>query len=128
MKKTDTVSCGGFTLFEVLIALAVFMLAVAGIAKAIDTALQAALEARQRTQCRQQLESRLAYCLADPPPEGSPRVIPGEKNNGVRVEESLAPFAAKNAKGQDLQGMKKLRIVTKSGTQGDTAEILLNRP
>jgi len=118
----------GFTLFEVLIALAVFMLAVVGIAKALDTALQAALEARQRTQCRQQLESRLAYCLADPPQEGTPRILPAEKNKGVRVEETLTPYAAKNAKDQELQGLKKLKIVTKSGTQTDVAEILLNRP
>jgi type II secretory pathway component PulJ len=122
------IGSNGFTLFEVLIALAVFMLAVVGIAKALDTALQAALEARQRTQCRQQLESRLAYCLADPPQEGTPRILPAEKNKGVRVEETLTPYAAKNAKDQELQGLKKLKIVTKSGNQTDVAEILLNRP
>lgn len=128
MRKISNRSRGAFTLFEVLIALAVFMLAVVGIAKALDTALQAALEARQRTQCRQQLESRLAYCLADPPQEGTPRILPAEKNNGVRVEETLTPYAAKNAKGQELQGLKKLQIITKSGTQSDRAEILFNHP
>lgn len=128
MTRIDARSGRGFTLFEVLIALAVFMLAVVGIAKALDMALQAALEARQRTQCRQQLESRLAYCLADPPQEGAARVIPAEKNNGVRVEETLVPYPAKNAKGEDLHGLKKLRILTKSGTQSDSAGILLHHP
>ena len=128
MRRIEHPSRRGFTLFEVLIALAVFMLAVVGIAKALDTALQAALEARQRTQCRQQLESRLAYSLATPPREGTPRILSAEKNNGVRVEESLTPYTAKNAKGEDLQGLKKLRIVTKSGTQTDNAEILINHP
>jgi Tfp pilus assembly protein PilV len=126
MRRTERSTCAGFTLFEVLIALAVFMLAVVGIAKALDTALDAALEARQRTQCRHQLESRLAYCLAAPPQEGSPRILSAEQNNGVRVEESLAPYAAKNAKGRDLQGLKILRIVTKSGSQTESAEIILN--
>lgn len=128
MRRTDRRQTGGFTLFEVLIALAVFMLAIAGIAKAIDTALQASLEVRQRTQCRQELETRLAYCLADPPKEGSPRIIPEENNNGVRIEEIVTAYSAKNAKGQELQGLKKLKILAKAGTQEDHAEILLNRP
>lgn len=66
-------SCG-FTLFEVLIALAVFMLAVTGLAIALNTALGVALEVRQRSACRAELESRLAYCQAIPPAVGSTRV------------------------------------------------------
>ena len=118
----------GFTLFEVLIALAVFMLAVTGLAIALDTALQAALEVRQRSFCRSELESRLAYCQANPPPEGSPRVLEAARNHGVRVEESLTPFPARNAAGAKISGLKKLTITTKSGTQTDQAEILINRP
>lgn len=117
-----------FTLFEVLIALAVFMLAVIGIAKAIDAALQAALEARQRTACRQQLESRLAFCLAEPPSVGQPRILEAAQNGGVRVEETMEPYPVKNAKGQDVQGIKKLVIKSVCGTQSDTADILMNRP
>jgi type II secretory pathway component PulJ len=122
------VTGGGFTLFEIMIALGVFMLAVVGIAKAIDSTLQAALEARQRAQCREQLESRLAYCLADPPQIGPPRVIPADKNNGVRVEETLEPYPAKNAKGLEIEGLKKLVIRTRSGTQADSAEVLRYLP
>jgi prepilin-type N-terminal cleavage/methylation domain-containing protein len=128
MRTDRTRRRGGFTLLEVMMALAVFMLAVVGIAKAIDTALQAGIEARSRAQCRQQLESRLAYCLADPPPPGPTRVIEAAKNRGVRVEESLEPFAARNAKGQEIQGLKKLVIKTISGNQSESAEILLNHP
>lgn len=119
---------GGFTLLEIMIALGVFMLAVVGIAKVIDASLQGGIEARRRAQCRQQLESRLAYCLADPPQPGPPRVIEASKNRGVRVEESLEPFAARNAGGQEIQGIKKLVIRTKSGNQVDSAEILINHP
>jgi prepilin-type N-terminal cleavage/methylation domain-containing protein len=118
----------GFTLFEVLIALAVFMLAVTGLAVALDTALQAALEVRQRSFCRSELESRLAYCQANPPPPGAPRILEASRNHGVRVEESLAPYGAKNGKGIEVTGLKKLTITTKSGTQSDRAEILLNLP
>jgi len=117
----------GFTLFEVLIALAVFMLAVTGIAIAIDTALQATLDIRQRSLSRSLLESRLAYCLADPP-VGQKRVIEASKNHGVRIEEMMEPYAAKNAQGIAVNGLKKLTITAKTGTQTDSASVLLYRP
>jgi len=118
----------GFTLFEVLIALAVFMLAVTGLAIALNTALQAALEVRQRSFCRAELESRLAFCQAVPPPVGSTRVLDASKNHGVKVEESLVPWPMKNGRGLEIAGLKKLTIKTTSGNQTDQAEILLNLP
>jgi Prokaryotic N-terminal methylation motif len=117
-----------FTLFEVLIALAVFMMAVTGLAIALNTALGVALEVRQRSACRAELESRLAYCQAIPPAVGSTRVLEASKNHGVKVEETLVPYAAKNRKGLAVEGLKKLTIKTTSGTQVDTAVILLNLP
>ena len=104
------------------------MFAVTGLAVALDTALQAGLEVRQRSLCRSQLESRLAYCQADPPKPGTPRVLEASKNNGVRVEETLVPYPAKNGKGIEVTGLKKLTITTRSGTQSASAEILLNQP
>ena len=118
----------GFTLFEVLIALAVFMLAVTGLAIALNTALQEALEVRQRSFCRAELESRLAFCQAVPPPVGSTRVLEASKNHGVKVEESLIPWPLKNGQGLEVVGLKKLTIKTTSGNQTDRAEILLNLP
>jgi type II secretory pathway component PulJ len=118
---------GGFTLFEVLIALAVFMLAVIGLSTALDSALQAALEVRQRSQCRQELESCLAYCQVDLPGD-TPRILEAETNNGMRVEESVVPYPLTDGKGREITGLKKLTITTKLGKQSDHAEILIYRP
>lgn len=128
LKKRTGSFTQGFTLFEVLIALAVFMLAVTGLAIALNTALQAALEVRQRSFCRAELESRLAFCQAVPPPIGSTRVLEASKNHGVKVEESLIPWPLKNGQGLEVTGLKKLTIKTTSGNQKDQAEILLNLP
>jgi len=128
MRRNNGAKAGGFTLFEVLIALAVFMLAVTGLAVALDTALQAALQVRQRSLCRWELESRLAYCQANPPSEDSPRIIEAERNRGIRVEESLVAYPAKNAAGAELSGLKKLTITAKAGNESDRAEILINKP
>jgi prepilin-type N-terminal cleavage/methylation domain-containing protein len=128
MMRSKQLRCAGFTLFEVLIALAVFMLAVTGLALALDTALRAALEVRERSFCRAELESRLAYCQANPPQAGTPRILEAAQNHGVRVEETVAPWSAKNRSGLDVVGLQKLTIIAKSGSQSDRAEILLNLP
>ena len=117
----------GFTLLEVLLALGVFALAAVGLIVAIDTALKAALAVRERSMARRELESRLAYCLADPP-GAEKRVITAEQNHGVRVEETLVPWPLKNVEGKDVPGIKKLTILTGSGNSAEKAEILLYRP
>jgi type II secretion system protein I len=117
----------GFTLLEVLLALGVFALAAVGLVIAIDTSLRAALSVRERSMARRELESRIAYCLADPP-GSEKRIIAPEKNHGVRVEETLVPWPMKNAAGREVSGMKKLTILTGSGDTAEKAEILLYRP
>jgi hypothetical protein len=52
-------------------------------------------------------------------------VIEARENHGVRVEESLTPFLAKDAKGAEIPGLKKLTIITKAADQTDRAEILM---
>lgn len=118
---------GAFTLLEVLLALGVFALAAAGLVVAIDTALRAALTVRERSMARRELESRLAYCLADPPGTAK-RVLTPEQNHGIRVEETLVPWPMKDGTGKEVSGMKKLTVVTGSGDSAEKAEILLYRP
>jgi len=121
----------GFTLFEVMIALGVFAIAVTGLAIALETAVESALEARERSLARMQLESRLALSMADPPISGR-RIIEARDNNGIRVEETLVPYEAKTIKGTVAPGLWKLNIVIdlgkKAGKGKETAEILLYRP
>lgn len=118
----------GFTLFEVLIALGVFMIAVTGLVIAINTSLQVILEVRQRSYSREMLESRLALCQADPPQVGSPRVIEARDNHGMRIEELLLPYDAKDAKGGEITGLKKLQIKIIGNGTSNSAEILLYQP
>ena len=68
MRKRKTAF--GFTLFEVMIALGVFMIAVTALVVALQTSVQAALEARKRSLARMQLESCLSIAMADPPING----------------------------------------------------------
>ena len=111
-----------------MIALGVFAMAATGIVIALDTALRTALEVRHRSFCRQALESRLDYCLVNPPRTGTRRVLQPEQNQGIRVEESLVSYSLKNVKGQVVAGMKKLTITASSGDQSDSAEVLLYQP
>ncbi len=123
-------TCAGFTLFEVLIALGVFAIAVTGLATALDSAVMAAFEARGRALSRMMLESRLSAALSDPPLNGR-RVIEARDNNGVRVEETMEKFEAKTTNGTLVPGLWKLKVTADWGNreQGkETAEILLYRP
>lgn len=127
MTRSPKGTRAGFTLLEVLLALGVFALAAVGLVVAIDTALRSALSVRERSMARRELESRLAYCLADPPGPAK-RVLTPEQNHGVRVEETLVPWPMKDGTGKEVAGMKKLTILTGSGDTAEKAEILLYRP
>ena len=120
----------GFTLFEVLVALGVFSIAVTGLAIALDSAVGAAFEARDRSHSRMLLESRLAAAMSDPPLNGK-RVIEARDNHGVRVEESLEVFEAKTTNGVAVPGLYKLTITAEFGkgrSGRETAEILVYKP
>jgi len=120
-----------FTLFEVLIALGVFAIAVTGLVVALDSAVQAAIEARDRALARIMLESRLSAAMSVPPPFNGKRVIEARDNNGVRVEETLEAFEAKTTNGTLVPGLWKLTIAADwgEGKAGkETAEILIYKP
>lgn len=119
----------GFTLFEVLIALGVFSIAVTGLAIGLQSAVEAALGARERALARFVIESRLAAAMADPPLDGK-REIDGRTNNGVSVVETFEPIELTDTNGQILPGMWKLRVTAKPGRGAveETAEILVYRP
>jgi prepilin-type N-terminal cleavage/methylation domain-containing protein len=114
----------GFTLFEVLVALAVFSFAIGGLAIALESMAQAALEARERVLSRLQLESRLAYNLVDPPLEGDRKI----KANEVTTIESMEPVDLTNDQSQKVLGIYRLKITSQCKKTKDSAEILLYRP
>lgn len=128
MTSKRAIRSGGFTLVEVLIALGIFMLAVTGLVAALDSALRTALDVRKRQECRAELESRVAYCMALPPQLGTPRVIDAGANRGVKVEESLEPWQVKDAKGNDVPGLGKLTVKVTCGDQNDSAEMIVRTP
>mgnify|MGYP006285909229 FL=1 len=119
----------GFTLFEVLIALGVFAIAVTGLAIGLQSAVEAALSARQRALARLVIESRLAAAMTDPPLNGK-RTIDARANNGVSVEESFEQIELKDTNGQIIPGMWKLQVTAKFSADGtaERAEIMVFRP
>ncbi len=119
---------GGFSLFEILIALGIFALAFMGLALALDSAISAGLEARSTSRMRAELDNRLAYSMAQPPDPGVPRVIAAKENRGVEVEETLEPFLAKNREEEDLPGLWLLKIKVTMDDSEQTAETLLYNP
>jgi type II secretion system protein I len=119
----------GFTLFEVLVALGVFAIAVTGLALALQSAVEAALSARERMLARVVIESRLAVAMSDPPLNGR-REIAGRTNNGISVLEEFEQAEIRGTNGEVLPGMWRLKVSAELGRGGgkEQAEILIYRP
>lgn len=119
----------GFTLFEVLVALGVFAIAVTGLAIGLQSTVEAALGARERALARFMIESRLAAAMTDPPLDGR-REIDGRTNNGISVVETFEQVELTDANGQIIPGMWKLQVTAELGRGGskERAEILVFRP
>jgi type II secretion system protein I len=118
-----------FTLFEVLIALGVFAMAVTGLALALQSAVDAALNARSRMLARTMIESRLASAMANPPLDGR-REIDGRTNNGMHVLETFEQAEIQDTNSAILPGMWRLKVTAEPGRGGikEMAEILVYRP
>lgn len=128
MNPASCKPAAGFSLFEILIALGIFALAFMGLALSLDSAITAGLEARSISRMRAEMDNRLAFCLAQPPDPGIPRVIEAKENRGVAVEESLEPFLAQNREDEDLPGLWLLKIKVGMDGAEDTSETLLYIP
>jgi type II secretion system protein I len=118
-----------FTLFEVLIALGVFAVAVTGLAMALQSAVDAALNARSRMLARTMIESRLASAMANPPLDGR-REIDRRTNNGIHVLETFEQAEIRDTNNAILPGMWRLKITAEPSRGGikEMAEILVYRP
>ena len=117
-----------FTLFETLIALAIFAIAFVGLLVALDASVQAGIEARHSATLRRALEDRLAFCLVRLPEPDMPRAIEAADNNGIAIVETLEPYIAANVDGIELTGLWLLTITatTADGTTA-TADTLIYR-
>ena len=118
-----------FTLFEVSIALGVFAVAVTGLALALQSAVDAALNARSRMLARTMIESRLAIAMANPPLDGR-REIDGSTNNGIHVLETFEQAEIQDTSNAILPGMWRLKVTAEPVKGGikEMAEILVYRP
>lgn len=119
----------GFTLFEVLVALGVFAVAVSGLALALQASVDAALNARARMLARTVIESQLANAMANPPLDGR-REIEARTNNGIHVIETFEQTEIRDTNNAILPGMWKLKVLAESSRAGikENAEILVYRP
>ena len=114
---------GGFTLFEVLLSLAIFALSVTGLVVALNSMVKTVIETRAHVFMRLALESRLAYDMVDPPISGDRRII----SHGVTFNESLIHVDMTDDHGNELPGIYRLKILSEYDRETDSLEVLLYR-
>jgi type II secretory pathway pseudopilin PulG len=111
---------GGFTLLEVLVALGMFVLAVGGLAFALDRAFAANNYLRRDEEIRQQLESLLDESMALPVSvleqgrEAGPDVL------GVKYSVTAEPtFEFRNKDDEELGGLWRVTVRAEWTEQGE---------
>lgn len=104
----STRTAGAFTLFEALVALAVFSFAVLGFVGAFEAALDSAREVRREAFLRQVLEDRIAF-LENAPLFDTDNSYPGPVP-GMTIRETIFPEQLVDEEQNILAGFWKLTV------------------
>lgn len=122
MSKFGRIASGSaFTLFEVLLALAIFGLAVIGMLGALNSALSSAREARLGQFARIQLESRLAILEGEPLRPTQRQVE--QASPKMTFTESIQKEPITTASHETLDGFWRLKVVANwSASDGERKE------
>jgi Tfp pilus assembly protein PilV len=132
---TCRATAGGFVLLEVIIALTVFAVTVAGLAAVLHSSLDSANQLRRSAAIRRGMESLLIEAGQKPKREemaltGADPVL------GIEYRSSLEEVRWSNRKGEPVRGLFILRVeardtrtaAARSTEATDTAEVYVYRP
>jgi prepilin-type N-terminal cleavage/methylation domain-containing protein len=130
LKRLPSFRPSAFTLFEVLMALGIFAMAVVGAMTALNSVLGAAREARLSAAVRTQMENRLAVLQGEELKEWE-RTVSGD-TLGIVFKESLRREKVIGKEGKTLNGFWRATVIAQwelDGEKGEeTAEFLRYRP
>jgi Tfp pilus assembly protein PilV len=116
----------GFILFETMLAVTIFSLAVLALGKCVDNCMQAEILKEQDTRARRFLENRMAEIEAGAVPMDDKTTTTQLKDTfaGMTLKQSRAPLKRKNEKNQDIIGLYTVTLdlswVTRGEKQGRT--------
>lgn len=118
-----------FTLFEVLLALGIFGIAVVGMMAALNGTLDSAREARREQLVRQAIENRLAELEGGDIREGER--VTGEKSPAITITESVRREPVHSGR-ERLEGFWRIRVTAAWQDRGEwrseEASVLRYRP
>jgi type II secretory pathway component PulJ len=104
-------SLRAFTLFEVMLALAIFSMAILGLALSLQKMVEASLETRQDNEVRRELDSRLAIFRQKQIQPGTQDL--GQDKAGRVYEGETTLLELKNRRNVALNGLYRLTVRTK---------------
>jgi hypothetical protein len=122
---------GGYVLLEIIIALTVFAVSVAGLASVLHSSLDSANLLRRQAAVRRGLESTLNEAKAKPKRE---EMVINYKDEGLGIEytSELEELKWVNRRGMPVKGLYILRAIAKdlraAKPLNDTAEVYVYRP
>ncbi len=114
----NRVYAGGFTLMEVLVAVAVFAFAVLGLLFALNVTTDAARETLRQQALRAELQSRLARLSVPPYNEGRQT----EEAGGIQYTLEVAPEQIKAPDNTLMSGYWRIRVLAEWKENGKSYE------
>ncbi len=123
--------CGGYVLLELIIALTVFAVSVAGLASVLHSSLDSSNLLRRQAAVRRGLEAILAEAKAKPKREEMPMQFKDD-DLGVEYRTELEEMKWVNRRGLPVKGLYVLRALAKDSRVpkplNDSAEVYVYRP
>jgi prepilin-type N-terminal cleavage/methylation domain-containing protein len=107
--RFDRTTHGGFTLFEVLIAVGIFAFAAMGLMMALDASLDGARSTQREADVRNGLENRLARYSSGPLRAGED----DEEENGVQYHAEIGREEVTKSDRTILRGFWRVRVTAK---------------
>ncbi len=111
---------GGFTLLEVMLALAIFILAGVSLVIALNRIFDVAVETDQIDRMRVDLSTRLAESRLIRLAPGSESLAPGYNN--ITYKKTIEPLILTNLDGQPLANLYRVRITAYSKIDNDVEQ------
>jgi prepilin-type N-terminal cleavage/methylation domain-containing protein len=123
MTRRPTATRGGFTLLELLMAMALFTIAAVSLAEALNLISLTVSETIDESEMREQLRAAVVEVARDPNlEEGNRETNPDARGLFFRIQVQRAELS--NEQGQNLKGLFEVRVTALRRGSGGRSEVL----
>ncbi len=116
-----------FILFETMLAVMIFSIAVIALGKCVDNCLRAEIAIQEEDRARRALENRMAEVESGAEKVTDPKTVELKGPfAGMKLKQSREPLKWKNEKNEEVSGLYEITLLLTWENRGETHERTLN--